>query len=686
MSVALVNWKNLLEVAAHIRHDDPCRTLTIDRAGRLAKSTPCVVDISDGAGGARALAGNLLDCDNGKCAVVETKRKQRTAPADSERRTGPHVPVQKGRSRMTGKRATVRVLPGAWRVLSSLLVLVALLGSTVATAQEGGTTFTVNNTADASDRDPTDGVCDVSSAPGGQCTLRAAIQEANGTPNTEGTPDNIVFSIGGASGVKTISVGKPPVGSTTGNGPLPTITDPLIIDGFSQGDSTPSTLDDARENTLSQGNDAVLLVELDGTNAGGGSGLEISAPNSVVRGLAINRFFRGILITGPGTTGVEVRGNFIGTDTSGVQDLGNNTGVEITGPGNTVGGTDPADRNVISGNFNGVEILTAEASGNSVMGNYIGTDASGSGPVDQCSNGVTINDSSGNFVGGTASGAGNVISSGCGSGIELLGASDNRVEGNLIGTDASGTELVGNSIGIYMSGAFDNLVGGTASGAGNVISGNNRGVEIDAGSGNRIQGNFIGTGRNRTEQLGNRFVGIDLLYVAGNTVGGETAAAANTIAFNGQHGVRVEGDAQSTGNRILRNSIFSNAGLGIDLGLDGEPTPNDADDADTGANGLQNSPAITAARASGDTTVVKGTLDSTRTRTFTVQFYSNPPAATDEGKKFLGQKVVTTDAEGRASFTFRPKLRVGAGQFVTATATDDSTGDTSEFSPPRRTR
>jgi CSLREA domain-containing protein len=685
--VTLVSWKNLLEVAADVGCDDLCRTLTIEPVGRLAKSPPCVVDISDGAGGARDLAGTLLD--NGKCAVVETERKQRTAPADRERRTGPHVPVQKGRSRMTGKRAKtakVRNLPAAWRAVISLLVLVALLASTTATAQEGGTTFTVNNTADASDRDLTDGVCDVSSAPGSQCTLRAAIQEANDTPNAEGTPDRIVFSIGGASGVKTISVGKPPVGSTTGNGPLPTIDDPVTIDGYTQGDSTPDASDDARESTLSQGNDAVLLVELDGTDAGG-RGLEVSASNSVVRGLAINRFSGdGIQISGPDTTGVEVRGNFIGTDATGVQDLGNTgTGVEIRGPANTVGGTNPADRNVISGNNEGVKILEVEATGNSVMGNYIGTDASGTGEMGNC-NGVEINDASGNVIGGTASGAGNVISGSCGGGIELLDASDNRVEGNLIGTDASGTKPVGNSTGIYMSGAFDNLVGGTASGAGNVISGNNRGVEIDAGGGNRIQGNFIGTGRNRTEQLGNRFVGIDLLYVAGNTVGGETAAAANTIAFNGQHGVRVEGDAQSTGNRILRNSIFSNTGLGIDLGLDGEPTPNDADDADAGANGLQNSPAITSARTSGGTTVVKGALDSARARTFTVQFYSNPPTDRGEGKKFLGQKVVTTGAEGRASFTFRTKIRVGLGQFVTATATDDSTGDTSEFSPPRRTR
>jgi hypothetical protein len=141
------------------------------------------------------------------------------------------------------------------------------------------------------------------------------------------------------------------------------------------------------------------------------------------------------------------------------------------------------------------------------------------------------------------------------------------------------------------------------------------------------------------------------------------------------------GDA-ATGNSVLRNSIFGNSspgGLGIALNNDGV-TANDNKDPDTGRNKLQNFPVITSA----STTTIEGTLNSRPRKTFTIEFFSNPapnsPTGFGEGETFLGQKTMTTNDRGRASFTFATSRT--AGEFVTATATDAS-GNTSEFSAAR---
>jgi hypothetical protein len=164
-----------------------------------------------------------------------------------------------------------------------------------------------------------------------------------------------------------------------------------------------------------------------------------------------------------------------------------------------------------------------------------------------------------------------------------------------------------------------------------------------------------------------------------NTVGGTEPGAANTIAFNAGDGVSVLSGAR---NLILSNSVFSNAGKGIDLGGDGI-TPNDPGDADTGANNLQNFPVLSSARTSRSATIIKGTLNSAPNQVFAVQFFSNP-SGTDEGKTFIGQTVVTTNSSGSASFAFKPAQKVPRGQVITATATSDDTGDTSEFSEPKK--
>lgn len=146
---------------------------------------------------------------------------------------------------------------------------------------------------------------------------------------------------------------------------------------------------------------------------------------------------------------------------------------------------------------------------------------------------------------------------------------------------------------------------------------------------------------------------------------------------NGFNGVDVAGG--SIGVSLLGNAIFSNSQLGIDIGVDGR-TLNDPGDTDTGANNLQNFPVLASARKASGKTTIKGRLNSSPDKTFTVQFFSNPPG-TDEGKTFIGQKVVTTDGGGTVSFTFSPTSTVALGQAITATAT--GAGNTSEFSAPR---
>jgi hypothetical protein len=393
-----------------------------------------------------------------------------------------------------------------------------------------------------------EGKCDVDSVTtGDQCTLRAAIQEANVTSGA----DTIRFII--STGVQTISPSSA----------LPTITDPVTIDG-----------------TLQPGFAGSPIIELDGSGAGNSeSGLTITAGSSTVKGMAIYNFAQ-----------------------------------------------------------HGIHLQTGN--GNIIVGNYIGTDASGTASgKSNSNNGVFVDQSDNNVIGGSHPGEGNVIS-GSDTGVRLGHTEGTTVQGNLIGTDKNGTADLGNgSTGVLLDNAFNCTVGGTDPGAGNVIAFNGPDFDFD-----------------------------------GDTL------------FDDGGGVVVLSNAE---NDILSNSIFSNLGLGIELD-DGSGfplnglTPNDLGDGDVGANGLQNFPVLTSARNSDGKTTIKGKLNSDDLQTFTIQFFSSPekdPSGNGEGKRFLGQKPVTTNADGNASFTFKKK--VPKGRFVTATATSLLDG-TSEFSNARK--
>jgi CSLREA domain-containing protein len=205
-------------------------------------------------------------------------------------------------------------------------VLFASLGL-LATSPAYAATLTVNNNAD-----PGDGDCN----PNGGCTLREAINEANAT-----TADTIRFDISGG-GVRTI----------TPTSRLPIISERLTLDGYSQPGAEP--------NSLPTGTNAVLKIELNGEDAGASSeALRIRASDCVIKGLAINRFDGNSISIGyPNFEARDnkVVGNFIGTDPSGLMPRPNGAGVAlISDPGtssNTVGGSRPPGRNLISGNEN----------------------------------------------------------------------------------------------------------------------------------------------------------------------------------------------------------------------------------------------------------------------------------------------------------------------------------------------
>ena len=279
----------------------------------------------------------------------------------------------------------------------------------------------------------------------------------------------------------------------------------------------------------------------------------------------------GIHILNEGTVGNTVSGNYIGVDESGTEALGNgNHGVRISNAhNNLIGGDTEGERNVISGNGNdGVKIING-ATGNVVSGNYIGVDATGATALPNHDDGVDIFSGSDNLIGGDAPGKRNVISGNVEDGVRIVHrATGNVVSGNYIGVDASGVAAIPNNRhGVYIGGgARNNVIGGNTEGERNVISGNGHaGVWIggdlpEITSGNTVLGNYIGLLADGVTSLANERNGVRIsLNGQDNTIG-----PGNMIAHNGDDGIGVY-TSTAFGNTITKNSIFSNADLGIDL-------------------------------------------------------------------------------------------------------------------------
>jgi hypothetical protein len=309
------------------------------------------------------------------------------------------------------------------RFVSAVAFVAGLFIVAVANPAEAAT-IVVTNTADS-----------------GNGSLRQAILSANSTANVS---DAINFNISGA-GPHTISPLTP----------LPTITAPVIIDGYSQPGASP--------NSLSNGDNAVLKIALL-------ESLVIDTTNSTVRGLVIRQIQIGAVPNSKGSNSVE--GCFIGLDATGTNSLGSpGFGVFVQTPNNRIGGTTPAARNVISGKgTTGIEIFETFATNNVVQGNFIGTDRTGTRAIGNTDRAVAVNmNASGTTIGGAVPGAGNVISGNLDRGITLDG-NNNFVRGNFIGTDVTGLKPLGNARSGVEIGGTNNIVGGNLPGSANVIA------------------------------------------------------------------------------------------------------------------------------------------------------------------------------------------------------------------------
>lgn len=518
-----------------------------------------------------------------------------------------------------------------------ILILFSILNPELSTTQAA--TFTVLNTN--------------LTGPG---TLRQAILDANALAGT----NTIHFAI------------TNPTSSITITNPLPEITNPVVLDGTTQPGFSTSP-----------------IVELNGANFGSlQDGLRVNTSNSTIRGLVINRFTGdGIEVTN--SSNISIEGNFIGLNVAGTADVGNGReGILLTNSFNcTIGGIISTQRNVISGNnLNGIlaQGTNVIVTGHVILGNYIGLSANGSNAVGNTSSGVTLNGVGNNTIGGTLSGARNLISANGQNGvlIQSANASGNVVQGNRIGLDISGLVDRGNGQqGVYVLNAPTNTIGGASEATRNVISGNGgAGVRLEGNTarGNVVIGNFIGTDASGTLAVGNSSHGVLFFSTAahGNFVGGTNTGEANIIAFNFGDGIYVQA---GTNNAFRANAIFSNSGLGIDVGNDGIQA-NDNGDADSGANDLQNYPLLSSASFSAGGVTITGSLNSRPSRPYTLDFFANvqPDLSNGEGQVYLGSTNVITGADSNVAFSVTLPL-VPAGRWISATATDTN-GNTSEFS------
>ena len=414
--------------------------------------------------------------------------------------------------------------------------------------------FEVNSTGDSTDATPGDFVCDTGGTNSGgdpECTLRAAIEEANAF----GGADTIEFNMpagepGHSAGIWTITPGSE----------LPLLSQAVTIDATTQ-----------------TGYVATPVVELNGASAGAGSdGFRVFSANVEIRAFAVNRFLGdGIEVDTTSTGGTVIAGNHIGLDASGLVDRGNSgRGIDLqTGSGpTTVGGTNAADRNVISGN-GGDGIIIWGSDNNVIVNNFIGTDvtgnASGAG-IGNLADGIAVGSTSaGNVIG--QAGYGNVLSGNGNDGFEngATGAG-NTLYDNTIGLGADGSTVVSNGrYGVVLYNGVNNTqIGGSGIGEGNVISGNSSsglimdGASNPATTANVVAGNIIGLDATGMFDRGNAAHGIHIFAGANaNTIGGPTAAHGNVISGNGsggQAGVFIT-DAASSNNVVQHNIIGTNA-------------------------------------------------------------------------------------------------------------------------------
>jgi hypothetical protein len=537
-------------------------------------------------------------------------------------------------------------------------------------------TFTVDVTGDGADANIGDSVCATS---GGNCSLRAAIQNANHNPG----PDSIVFGIAGG-GVKVINLGNK----------LPLLSDAgTTIDGYTQSG--------AAVNTAERASNAKLRIEIRSQSTDvSWTALKIASSDNVIRGLAMYRNHRSIEIVGPSADRNVIAGNFIGTNAAGtfVSTEWNhaNGGVYIGGGAedNDIGLPNLADRNVISGNpASGVYFSGTGASFNRVRNNIVGLSPDGQRRLANRLEGIDINTgATDNVIGGTAQYEHNVVSGNFADGIEFSHGSSiqrNSAIGNYVGTNLAGTrgpDYARNGyrraygVGIMVEDGVrdtlveDNVVGNAGYAlihiSGKPVSQGGKGIT----RGTTVRGNRIGVSLDGSDigvrQGGCCGIRIDLVT--------DTSTIEDNLIRNNPTGIGIfaAGDDRHT---ITRNRIWGNSGLGIDLQPVGGVTVNDFGDGDTGANQQRNYPALTSATP---TTVTGSACAGCTVEVFLADGGANPANAYGEGRTFLAGGVAGPDRRFSIDVSGHG---LAAGDFVTATATDGN-GNTSEFSLDLRVR
>ncbi|MGA2806201.1 MAG: right-handed parallel beta-helix repeat-containing protein [Acidimicrobiales bacterium] len=473
----------------------------------------------------------------------------------------------------------------------------------------GGPTFYVTNNQD--------------SGPG---SLRQAILDADAAA-VKGAPSTITV----AAGVASLTIDP--------QSPLPGITGVVLLDGRGL-ITVNNTLAGARANGLAlqpgSGGSEITGMTIIGAKW---AAILLDSPGNLLQGNTIG-----------GTTAASQENRYGVFMVAGNNTIGGAVANTIGGTGASAGNVISGNR------LAGVAITGAGTGGNVVEGNFIGTDSAGNNTIGNGVAGVLINaGAANNTIGGTGASAGNVISGNKAAGVSITGAdtASNLVLGNYIGTNPTGTGALSNQNGVLIQagavnntigGAVANTIGGKGAGAGNVISGNrSAGVAITGAgtSSNAVQGNYIGTQAGGTGPLGNGSAGILINGGAtSNTVGGTVPGTRNVIAYNVRAGVRVGGPA-TAGASILGNSIFANGSTGRGPGIQ----------LTRGANGSELPPTIKSLTPG---TAGSMTISGTGKPGSRVEVFEDATCADPEGRQFVAAVVPMADGRWRVSVALLP--------------------------------
>jgi parallel beta-helix repeat protein len=454
------------------------------------------------------------------------------------------------------------------------------------------------------------------------------------------------------------------------------------------------------------GNTNGITIEGGSDNVIGGQfGVENVVSGNANVGLLISNGFNNV-----------VQGNNFGANDPGTAPMPNRYGIYIVGGGNnTIGGGSLVGNVVVSNLQTGLYIANSRR--NKIQSNLFGSLGYASGIVGNY-NGIYLASGSNNIIGGTASGMGNYINGNANIGL-YLGGSGNQVVNNNIGFSDAAT-VYGNLYGVYVAGSA-NMVGGSAAGSGNRISGNTLVGLYVAGSGNSVESNTVGTLSASTPYLGN---GTGILVTGpGNTIGGTSGNVLNVIAGNFGDGVRVTGNYNVVKSNIIGdyfssygfpgnynglvitgnyntiggptnaelNFIGSNShdGIVVDTGVANTLRANYVYNHPNGLGirlvnggnaGLQ-PPAINSAVMGGQLSV-SGTVYGPANATITLDFFKSPypnPSGYGEGQNYLFSWTATTNGSGVGSFSFQYPMYVAPGQYLSATSTTAGAGNTSGF-------